>query len=144
MKNRIQQILRHSQLSQKDFAARTGISPATLSQVLAGKQAATIKTVDAIHTAFPEISLDWLMFDKGEMMAALPRFAITGYDQANFFLRGLHQYGKDFKGTKEQNKYIHLQTPLYFKSANATGGMLNAAFMLVHYAKNGNIESINY
>lgn len=68
MNNRIKKILEHVKLSQKDFAALTGISPATLSQILSGKQAATIKTVDAIHTTFPDINLDWLMFGKGEMI----------------------------------------------------------------------------
>ena len=68
MRNRIKEILEHVKLSQKDFAVLTGISPATLSQILSGKQAPTIKTVDAIHTTFPDISLDWLMFGKGEMI----------------------------------------------------------------------------
>ena len=68
MNNRIQQILQYSQLSQKEFAAQTGISPASLSQILSGKQSATIKTVEAVHARFPELSLDWLLFGKGDMM----------------------------------------------------------------------------
>lgn len=70
MNNRIQQVRQHTNLSQKDFAALTGISAATLSQILSGKQAPTIKTIEAIHSALPEISLDWLMFGKGEMLQA--------------------------------------------------------------------------
>lgn len=91
-----------------------------------------------------QLERNYKQWFKGDMMPALPRFAITGYDQANFFLRGLHQYGKDFRGTKDQNAYAHLQTPLNFKSTGVSGGMQNEAFMLVHYMKNGNIESINY
>ena len=91
-----------------------------------------------------QLERNYKQWFKGDMMSSLPRFAITGYDQANFFLRGLHRYGKDFKGTKDQNTYVHLQTPLNFKSAAASGGMQNEAFMLVHYMNNGNIESINY
>jgi hypothetical protein len=34
------------------------------------------------------------------MMEAIPRFAITGYDQACFFIRGLHDYGDKFDGSK--------------------------------------------
>ncbi|MBQ5579009.1 MAG: peptidoglycan-binding protein LysM, partial [Prevotella sp.] len=62
----------------------------------------------------------------------------------NFFLKGLHQYGADFKGLKSQNGYSHLQTPLNFKQTNAMGGMQNEAFMLVHYTPDNRVESINY
>ena len=79
-----------------------------------------------------------------DMQYALPRFAITGYDHAQYFLRGLHQYGTDFKGTKQQRVSTPMQTPLYFKPAAAGGGMQNSQFMLVHYKPNKTIEAINY
>jgi ABC-type branched-subunit amino acid transport system substrate-binding protein len=78
-----------------------------------------------------------------DMQYALPRFAITGYDHAQFFLRGLHQYGTAFKGTKQQRVSQPMQTPLYFKQVG-NGGMQNASFMLVHYKPNKTIEAINY
>ena len=81
---------------------------------------------------------------KTDMQQSLPRFALTGYDQANFFLKGLHQHGVDFKGLKSQNVYTHIQTPLNFKQTNSMGGMQNEAFMLVHYTVDNCIESINY
>jgi len=78
------------------------------------------------------------------MQNALPRFAITGYDHAQFFLRGLHESGKDFKGIRTQNSYTPLQTPLNFKPASEEGGMQNRNFMLIHYKNDKSIESINY
>lgn len=78
-----------------------------------------------------------------EMQYALPRFAITGYDHAQFFLRGLHRYGKSFLGTKGENAYTPLQTPLHFNRIE-NGGMLNANFMLIHYTYDHQIQSINY
>ena len=78
------------------------------------------------------------------MQYALPRFAITGYDHAQYFLRGLHQYGTDFRGTKQQRVSSPMQTPLHFKPAATGGGMQNAQFMLVHYKPNKTIEAINY
>ena len=77
------------------------------------------------------------------MQYALPRFAITGYDHAQFFLRGLHRYGKSFLGTKGENAYTPLQTPLHFNRIE-NGGMLNANFMLIHYTYDHQIQSINY
>ena len=79
-----------------------------------------------------------------DMQYALPRFALTGFDQAQYFLRGLHQYGTDFRGTKEQRVYQSLQTPFYFKEAASGGGMQNSQFMLIHYKPNKTIEAINY
>lgn len=80
---------------------------------------------------------------KSDMRQALPRFAITGYDHAQFFVRGLHKYGSKFVGTRQQNTYVPMQTPLKFRYVQG-GGMQNAAFMLVHYKSNRTIESISY
>lgn len=80
---------------------------------------------------------------KSDMRQALPRFAITGYDHAQFIIRGLHKYGNKFNGTSQQNTYTPLQTPLKFKFVQG-GGMQNSAFMLVHYKTNRTMESISY
>ena len=76
------------------------------------------------------------------MQQALPRFAITGYDQGQFF-RGLARYGKAFKGTREQNRYRALQSPLVFKQIS-TAGMQNDYLQLIHFLPNGNIEALSY
>jgi murein DD-endopeptidase MepM/ murein hydrolase activator NlpD len=78
-----------------------------------------------------------------DMQYALPRFGITGYDQAQFFIRGLKQYGKNFKGAKGQSSYRPLQTSLRFKQVS-NGGMQNESFQLIHYKKNQTLESIAY
>lgn len=80
---------------------------------------------------------------KSDMRESLPRFAITGYDQARFFITGLYRYGKNFTGSFQQQPVKPLQTPLKFKRL-ANGGMQNSAFMLVHFTRNHTIESINY
>lgn len=78
-----------------------------------------------------------------DMQQALPRFAITGYDHAQFFLRGMAKYGKAFKGVKGQNSYKPLQVPLTFRQISSAG-MQNDFFQLVHFLPNGNIEAISY
>ena len=78
-----------------------------------------------------------------ETLYALPKFALMGYDHAQFFIRGLYKYGKAFNGTKPQNVYTPLQTPLEFKRVGS-GGMQNRAFMLVRYTNDKKIELINY
>lgn len=81
---------------------------------------------------------------KSDMQTALPRFALTGYDHACFFIGGEHARGKSFRGTKGQSTYRPLQTPLKFEYASPNGGMRNNAFMLVHYMSSRRIESISY
>lgn len=63
-----------------------------------------------------------------EMMYALPRFGMTGYDHAMYFIGNRRQW---------------LQTPLNFiKQPN--GGYRNKAFMFVHYKTNGSIEALSF
>lgn len=67
MKERIKQLMDSQHMNQQTFSQYTGISPATLSNVIAGKQNPTLKTIEAIKKKFPTLNLDWLMFGSGEM-----------------------------------------------------------------------------
>lgn len=78
-----------------------------------------------------------------EMQPAQPRFAITGYDHAQFFIRGITKFGNKFVGSKSQNLYSSLQTPLCFEKLGK-GGYVNTSFMLIHYLYNHSIESLAY
>lgn len=77
------------------------------------------------------------------MQYALPRFAITGYDHAMFFVQGIRKYGKNFEGTRSQVGYSAVQTPLNFKKTSK-GGYQNHNFQLIHYTFNKNIEAVTY
>lgn len=66
------------------------------------------------------------------MQFALPRFALTGYDQAMYFVRGIEKYGRDFCGSAAQKNYNAVQTPYVFEK-QGNGGYQNRSFMLVHY-----------
>lgn len=74
----------------------------------------------------------------------IPRFALTGYDHAMFFVRGLYDKGSAFEGTANESTYKPLQSPLLFRRTSENGGMQNHAFQLVHYNANGVIETIGY
>lgn len=67
MKNRIQQVMLNRGMSQKEFSRATGISPASLSSIFNGRTAPTIKHADALHRAFKELNMSWLIFGEGEM-----------------------------------------------------------------------------
>ncbi|MBR2101513.1 MAG: ABC transporter substrate-binding protein [Prevotella sp.] len=72
----------------------------------------------------------------------IPRFALSGYDQARFFLRGLHRDGKTFTG--ESPDKDALQTQFKFVRQGEGGGMKNKQFMFMHYNRNKTISTIVY
>lgn len=78
-----------------------------------------------------------------DMQNRLPRLAITGFDQAYFFLRGLHKYGKTFNGAEGMLGYEPVQTPLKFERYG-NGGLRNKALILVHYAPDHRVETIKF
>ena len=78
-----------------------------------------------------------------DMMQSLPRFAITGFDHAVFFLMGLHKYGKDFNGAAGSFGYAPVQTPLQFERMG-NGGLQNRAMLFVHYMPEHRTEVIRF
>ena len=78
-----------------------------------------------------------------DMQQSAPRFPLTGFDHAVFFLRGLQKYGKSFDGAAGRFGYQPLQTPLKFERVG-NGGFQNRAFMFIHYKPDGTIETVNY
>lgn len=54
-------------LNQKDFAATTGISPATLSSIFNGRTSPTLNHAEALHRRFPKLNMSWLLFGEGDM-----------------------------------------------------------------------------
>jgi hypothetical protein len=78
-----------------------------------------------------------------DMQQALPRFALTGFDHAFFFLKGLHKYGKTFNGAAGMFGYAPVQTPLVFERMG-NGGLQNHSLLFVHYTPKHRIETVKF
>jgi len=78
-----------------------------------------------------------------DMMNATPRFAVTGFDHAFFFLKGLHKYGKTFNGAAGMFGYQPLQTPLTFERIG-NGGLQNHTLLFIHYQPDHRVETIKF
>ena len=76
-----------------------------------------------------------------DMQNSLPRFALTGFDHAYFFLTGLHLEGKMFLGEKSNMEYV--QTPLQFERYG-NGGLRNHTQLFVHYTPDSRVETIKF
>lgn len=72
MKDRINALMKHLGMSQKNFAAEICISEGTLSSIFSGRTNPSLNTVNNIHERFPEVNMDWLLNGKGEMFASSP------------------------------------------------------------------------
>ena len=69
MKDRIYQLMKQQGMSQKQFANELCLGEATLSSIFTGRTRPTSATIAAIHERFPEVSIPWLMFGEGDMLA---------------------------------------------------------------------------
>jgi DNA-binding XRE family transcriptional regulator len=67
MKDRIKEIMESKHMTQKVFAQYTGINEGTLSLLLRDKAQPTLKTYEAIHSKFPDVSMEWLFDGTGSM-----------------------------------------------------------------------------
>lgn len=90
MKDRIRQLMELSHLSQQDFAARLGISPASLSSIFTGRSNPTTNHINAVHRAFPDVNINWLIFGEGEMFTPADDETSTTTDQEDTALPGSH------------------------------------------------------
>ena len=89
-----------------------------------------------------QLERDYFNYFGVSMQESQPRFALTGYDQAMFFLRGIHSAGQRFTG--EQADKSAVQTQYRFVKASNNGGWQNRQFMLVHYNTNRSISTVVY
>ena len=78
-----------------------------------------------------------------DMQNTLPRFALTGFDHAFFFLKGLHKYGKTFNGAAGMFGYPPVQTPLVFERMG-NGGLQNHSLLFVHYTPEHRVETVKF
>ena len=93
-------------------------------------------------TARIELKYRWNFHS--DMLQALPRFAITGFDHAYYFIKGLSMYGDKFNGAAGVVGYTPIQTPLRFVRVNAAGGYRNNSMLFVHYTPGHKIETLYY
>lgn len=80
---------------------------------------------------------------KTDMSGKQPYYAITGFDHAYYFIKGLKMYGNRFDGRFGAVGYTPVQTPLSFEKYE-TGGMQNRSILFVHYTQGHSIETINF
>ncbi|WP_426492224.1 helix-turn-helix domain-containing protein [Hymenobacter sp. 102] len=67
MLDRIRQLLAEQNLSSTQFADSIGVSRPVVSHILSGRNKPSLEVVQKIVTAFPDISISWLLTGSGAM-----------------------------------------------------------------------------
>lgn len=75
---RLGEVQARSGLSQRDFAARLGVSPSYFSEVRAGKGKPSLEMMVGVAIRFPEVSLRWLLTGEGARETAARAVAGPG------------------------------------------------------------------
>lgn len=68
MKDRIAKIIKKEHLTSQQFAEMVDMQSSTISHILAGRNLPSFKIISNLLEKFPDISPDWLIFGKGEML----------------------------------------------------------------------------
>ncbi|MDE6415595.1 MAG: XRE family transcriptional regulator [Duncaniella sp.] len=65
---RLKKIIEYSGISVRAFGIKCGVSQATLDKQLKGLRGVSMDTILCTLNAYPEISAEWLLRDKGDMI----------------------------------------------------------------------------
>ena len=69
MKDKLQLLIdSEDKITRSGFAKMLGINPATISQIMAGRNNPSYELLQRILQRFPNVSSDWLMLDRGQML----------------------------------------------------------------------------
>ena len=72
MKERLIELMELLNLSPTQFANAIGVQRTTLQHILSGRNEPSLKIIMAVHSAFPNVELEWLLSGKGSAVEGLP------------------------------------------------------------------------
>lgn len=70
MVERIKMIIEHYEMTDRSFALTCGLKPNTFCNQLNGKREVSLTTISAILDAFQDVSADWMLRNKGNMLVS--------------------------------------------------------------------------
>ena len=97
VKDRIKLLMDSVKMSQQEFAKVLGITPGSLSGILNERTRPTNNHTLAVHKAFPNISINWLLFGEGDLFG----HEENPSQSLNLFSREVHNDGAKNGGTGE-------------------------------------------
>ena len=112
MNSRIKEIIASEHLSDGEFADIVGIKRSTLSHCLSGRNDVSKDIITKIHTAYPYISINWLMFGEGDSgllsKNTIASDIFNSLQNSNTEMQQGVEYAKDFESNRPQ--YTHKES----------------------------------
>lgn len=84
MNTRLKQFLAAENISQSQFADTIKVVRASVSHVLSGRNNPGYDFIKAIMTAYPALSMEWLILGRGKMYRESPTDAVTAPPEPDF------------------------------------------------------------
>ena len=115
MNERIRLLIEQLGLTQAEFAERVKIQPSTLSNALRGRNEVSNSIIIKIHEAYPEVSINWLMFGEGDLN--IDNMVTNPKNQSNEIPKPLKslEYSKDFELRKDVLPFNDEPSPIVEK-----------------------------
>ena len=112
MNSRIKEIIASEHLSDGEFADIVGIKRSTLSHCLSGRNDVSKDIITKIHSAYPYISINWLMFGEGDSgllsKNTIASDIFNSLQNSNTEMQQGVEYVKDFESNRPQ--YTHKES----------------------------------
>lgn len=109
MNSRIKEIIASEHLSDGEFADIVGIKRSTLSHCLSGRNDVSKDIITKIHSAYPYISINWLMFGEGDSGLSSKEATVSdlfnSLPNSNADTQHGVEYAKDLESNKPQIIY---------------------------------------
>lgn len=97
MNQRIELLLRIKDVTASKFAEMLGVQPSNISHILSGRNKPSLDFIIKVVEAFPDISLDWLIFGKGNMYSQMNAIsAEKEIEQLKLEVEKLNKTSNDF------------------------------------------------
>jgi len=144
---KIEELLHHFRMEQKEFAEKYGILPNTISNIKIGEHGISKKVFNQILKSFPEVNRNWLLDGEGEMLKKsqkIDNIRITKLDEDNQSGKLIPFYDdvRTIGGGGGNNMYDSgesTQTPTDYINTggwfnNATGAIRHYGDSMIEYA----------
>ncbi len=83
MNKRLQQFLSAENISQSQFADKIGVTKASVSHILSGRNRPGFEFIESMAACYPNLNLDWLIGGKGRMYKESDSSAVSPTPQAS-------------------------------------------------------------
>lgn len=81
MNNRLKEFFKSTGMSQQDLSEKLDVSKATISHLAGGRNKPSVELIQSLKTNFPDLSLDWLIMNEGEMTSGNKEGAVPDIRQ---------------------------------------------------------------